>query len=134
MFVFSHYFTFLRRGYYHNLPLWKKGMESVKAPVFFSDVASGMMNVVKDPEAKGQIYEFYGPEKFLFADLIDWMHHKTWRDEYDWGYRRDDLRFSPVAIGKILLSEYLPIGRKWMGNTTIDKIERVSQRTSCYKN
>jgi NADH dehydrogenase (ubiquinone) 1 alpha subcomplex subunit 9 len=55
-----YYFSWGRWGLKKRLPLWKRGEETVKAPVYFSDLASGILNSLSDPEAKGQIYEAYG--------------------------------------------------------------------------
>lgn len=40
--------------------LYKKGEETVKQPVFASDVASAIVAACKDPDAMGKIYQAVG--------------------------------------------------------------------------
>ena len=42
------------------LPLWKCGTQTIKMPVFCSDVASGVVNAIQDPEATGKTFECIG--------------------------------------------------------------------------
>lgn len=55
------------RMYAHNwrhqlrgVPLWKNGTETIKQPVFVSDVAQAIVNAAKDPDTAGQIYQAVG--------------------------------------------------------------------------
>lgn len=43
-----------------GMPLWKKGEQTVKQPVFVSDVASGILNIVRNSDTNGQIYQAIG--------------------------------------------------------------------------
>ena len=45
------------------MPLFLKGKYTVKQPVFHSDVVTGIMNSLYDPDAVGQTYEAVGPER-----------------------------------------------------------------------
>jgi len=129
-FIF-YYFSRARWGQYNSsrrhLALWKAGLETVKAPVHLSDVASGIFNCLTDPDAKGQIYEVYGPHTYRLCDLIDWMCAVTSRDADWFSYKRIDLRFAPVTWMKALFfGHMIPIGTQWLGNNTVDKLERTS--------
>jgi NADH dehydrogenase (ubiquinone) 1 alpha subcomplex subunit 9 len=42
------------------VPLWQKGEQTVKQPVFVSDVATAIVNAVKDPDAVGKTYQAVG--------------------------------------------------------------------------
>lgn len=42
------------------VPLWQKGEQTVKQPVFVSDVAAAIVNAVKDPDATGKTYQAVG--------------------------------------------------------------------------
>ena len=42
------------------LPLWKRGTQTVKMPVFCSDVAAGVIAAIQDPEAAGKTFECVG--------------------------------------------------------------------------
>lgn len=44
------------RRQFHALPMWKKGEETFKQPVFVSDVAAGIVAAVKDPYVAGNVY------------------------------------------------------------------------------
>ena len=109
-----------------HVPLWRKGEHTLKAPLHCSDMASGIMACLQDPNALGATYEFYGPQQFLLSELVDWMHYKSGRD-YDWGYRRTDLRFSPLPFIKAFVNQNLPLGTRFFGRATLDKLERVSE-------
>jgi NADH dehydrogenase (ubiquinone) 1 alpha subcomplex subunit 9 len=43
-----------------GVPLWRKGEQTVKQPVFVSDVAIAIVNAVKDPDAVGKTYQAVG--------------------------------------------------------------------------
>ena len=43
-----------------GLPLWKKGEETVKQPVFVSDVAQGIVTAARDSDTDGQVYQAAG--------------------------------------------------------------------------
>ncbi|XP_029644047.1 NADH dehydrogenase [ubiquinone] 1 alpha subcomplex subunit 9, mitochondrial [Octopus sinensis] len=90
-----------RRGRGH-LPLWKKGTETIKAPVFVSDVAEGIMNAIKDPASIGQTYEAIGPNRYYLSDLMDYFYNiLRWR-----GYKR--IPISPVFLAKVWAFSYMP--------------------------
>lgn len=55
-----YYFSMGRMQYRTYLPLWKKGEETVKAPMYYSDLGQGIVNSITNPNAKGNIYEAYG--------------------------------------------------------------------------
>lgn len=104
--------------------LWKRGEETIKAPLHVSDLGSGIMNSLEDPFAKGVIYEAFGPHRYLMSDLMDWMALQARMDAVDYGYRRRDLRLTPSVWIKTLLTQNL-IGIKYFGGNTLDKLERV---------
>lgn len=55
----TYYASFWRRqGRF--MPLWKKGEETVKQPVFASDVAQGILNAARDPDTNGRTYQAVG--------------------------------------------------------------------------
>ncbi len=58
---YSNLFSFGRCGLERGtFPFWKKGEDTIKAPLHFSDLASGIMNAIDDPTTKGEIFEAYG--------------------------------------------------------------------------
>jgi NADH dehydrogenase (ubiquinone) 1 alpha subcomplex subunit 9 len=42
------------------LTLYKAGLETIKQPVFVSDVAQGIINAARDPDTRCQIYQAVG--------------------------------------------------------------------------
>lgn len=47
------------------MPLWKKGEATIKQPVFVSDLVSGIMAAIKDPDTAGKIYQAVGYQSKL---------------------------------------------------------------------
>ena len=45
------------------LTLTLQGELTMKQPIFHSDLATGIMNSLHDPEAVGQTYEAMGPQR-----------------------------------------------------------------------
>lgn len=43
-----------------GLPLWKKGEQTIKQPVFFSDVAQGILYAARNVDTNGQTYQAVG--------------------------------------------------------------------------
>lgn len=43
-----------------GLPLWKKGENTIKQPVFSSDVAQAIVNAARDPDTAGKTYQAVG--------------------------------------------------------------------------
>ncbi|OWF54190.1 NADH dehydrogenase [ubiquinone] 1 alpha subcomplex subunit 9, mitochondrial-like [Mizuhopecten yessoensis] len=73
---------FLRKFYYiglgkrceYKIKLWKQGKETIKMPVFGSDVVDGVISALGKPEARGQIYEALGPESYFLHDLVKFFY------------------------------------------------------------
>ncbi|KAI5641955.1 3-beta hydroxysteroid dehydrogenase/isomerase family domain-containing protein [Phthorimaea operculella] len=82
------------------LPIYAAGLKTVKAPVYVSDVAQGIINAVKDNDTRCQTYQAVGPKKYLLADLVDWIF-KLMRKDEKWGYWRYDMKYDPVLPLKI---------------------------------
>ncbi len=109
-----------------GMSLWKKGTETMRSPLFVEDLTSGIMAALDDPGTRGMIFEAMGPEKFLQADLCDWMHEVMHKDPEDWGYRRMDLRFDPFTFGKSVAGTLFPFGfsLKYFKSPTLERLER----------
>lgn len=121
----SYYNQSGRYSYRNKLPLWKSGNATVKQPLHAYDLVSGIMSAVNDPTTVGKIYEAYGPDRILLADLMDWMHDVMDKYNEDWEYRRVDLRFHFAPVLKSLIVQSLPMGQKWLRALTLDKLERT---------
>lgn len=46
--------------YFRGIPLWNKGENTVKQPIWVGDVAAGITAIVKDPDTSGKTYQFVG--------------------------------------------------------------------------
>jgi len=107
-----------------HMAFWNKGESTVRSPLWVQDLTTGIMNALDDPSTKGMTIEAMGPERFLQADLIDWMHEVMYKDPYLYEWRRLNMLFSPVTIGKAIAMSFLPIGNKWMRSPTLERLER----------
>ena len=110
---------------FHKLALWKKGQATLKSPLWVSDLTSGIMAALEDPSTKGQIYDAMGPETYVLADLLDWMHDVMDKDEEDFGYVRQELMLSPSTFLKAGLCQFAPLGQKYYRAATLERLERV---------
>uniref|UniRef100_A0A4X1UP33 NADH dehydrogenase [ubiquinone] 1 alpha subcomplex subunit 9, mitochondrial n=1 Tax=Sus scrofa TaxID=9823 RepID=A0A4X1UP33_PIG len=55
---FLNYFASMR--WFGGVPLISLGKETVKQPVYIVDVSKGIINAIKDPDAKGKTFAFVG--------------------------------------------------------------------------
>jgi NADH dehydrogenase (ubiquinone) 1 alpha subcomplex subunit 9 len=110
---FLRYYSHVWRRMFRYMPMWKKGEATVKQPVFSSDVAQGIINAIRDPDAVGKVFQAVGPRRYQLAELVDWFHRVMRKDE-NWGYVRYDLRFDPTFKLKVALTEAIcpafPVG------------------------
>ncbi len=65
--------------------------------------------------------------RYLASDLFDWMAEATNRDPTDYNYRRTELRLSPYVWWKTLFFQTIPVGNKFMGTHTLERLERVRE-------
>jgi len=56
------------------VPLWKMGTETIKQPVFCSDVAQGVVRALGDPDAVGRTYDCVGPKSYYLSELVDYFY------------------------------------------------------------
>ncbi|XP_021103709.1 NADH dehydrogenase [ubiquinone] 1 alpha subcomplex subunit 9, mitochondrial isoform X2 [Heterocephalus glaber] len=65
---------FANMRYFVGLPLISLGLKTVKQPVYVVDVAAGIVNAIKDPDAKGKTFAFAGPSRYLLFDLMQYIY------------------------------------------------------------
>lgn len=63
---FLTYYANLWRRQATGMPLWKKGEQTIKQPVFVSDVANGILSIARNPDTNGQTYQAIGLIQFLY--------------------------------------------------------------------
>jgi len=101
---FMRYYAHFWRRTFQWLPLWHRGEKTIKQPVHVSDVAQGVINALRDPESAGKTYDIVGPNRYQLSELVDYFFRVMRRDE-EWGYRRTDLRWSPLFKLRVTLTE-----------------------------
>lgn len=110
---FLRYYIHNWRRQLHYMPLWENGEKTIKQPLFVSDLASGIVNAIKDPDSAGKIYQAVGPKRYLLSELVDWFY-RVMRKDKEWGYYRYDMKYDPIFKMKITLTQKLcpswPIG------------------------
>ncbi|XP_049865328.1 NADH dehydrogenase [ubiquinone] 1 alpha subcomplex subunit 9, mitochondrial [Pectinophora gossypiella] len=106
------------------LPLYKNGLETIKQPVFVSDVAQGIINAIRDVDTRCQTYQAIGPKRYLLADLVDWFFKLMRRDE-KWGYYRYDMKWDPVFPFKLAFINMISPAYPW-GGVHWEAIEKES--------
>jgi len=119
-----YYRNWWRRGFKWQMPLWKRGLYSVKSPITYSCVTDAILAACDDPAFKGKIYEATGPERYLLHDLIEYMATIL---DLDWasnGFKINDLRLMPLPFVKAFVSQTAPFGQKMFSGATIEKLER----------
>lgn len=62
---FLRYYAHTWRRQIRGMPMWAKGEKTIKQPVYCSDVAQGIVNAMKDPEANGKTYQAVGYDMFF---------------------------------------------------------------------
>lgn len=110
------------RRQFRGMPLWYNGERTEKQPVFVSDLAQGIVNAIKDPDAVGKTYQAVGPRRYKLSELVDWFH-RIMRKGDDWGYKRYDIRWDPLFRMKVHLSEAIQFSHP-IGNLHFERIER----------
>ncbi|ODM93835.1 NADH dehydrogenase [ubiquinone] 1 alpha subcomplex subunit 9, mitochondrial [Orchesella cincta] len=119
---FVKYYAHHWRRFFQWVPLWHRGEKTIKQPVYVSDVAQGVINAIKDPDTAGQTYDLIGPKRYQLGELVDWLFRVMRRDE-EWGYRRTDLRWSPMFQMRISATQ--KFSPSWpIAYLNWDKIER----------
>jgi len=56
-----------------SLPLWKKGFQTVKRPVYVADVAAGIAAVARGSGMEGKTIECVGNESYYLYDICDYI-------------------------------------------------------------
>ncbi|XP_032329082.1 NADH dehydrogenase [ubiquinone] 1 alpha subcomplex subunit 9, mitochondrial [Camelus ferus] len=68
---FLNYFANIR--WFGGVPLIALGKKTVKQPVYVVDVAKGIINAIKDPDARGKSFAFVGPSRYVLFDLVQYI-------------------------------------------------------------
>jgi NADH dehydrogenase (ubiquinone) 1 alpha subcomplex subunit 9 len=71
---FIRYYASGWRRTFGTVPLWKRGTNTIKRPVFCFNVAEGIINSLNESSAVGGTYECVGPHSYYLSDLIDYFY------------------------------------------------------------
>jgi len=119
-----YYRNWWRRGLRWQVPLWKKGLYTVKSPITYSSVTDAILAAIDNPAHKGQIYEATGGERYLLHDLIEYMYTILDIDYAANMHKINDLRLMPVPFIKAFVNQNLPFGQTASSGSTLEKLER----------
>ncbi|XP_004279068.1 NADH dehydrogenase [ubiquinone] 1 alpha subcomplex subunit 9, mitochondrial isoform X2 [Orcinus orca] len=110
---FLNYFASIR--WFGGVPLISLGKKTVKQPVYIVDVTKGIVNAIKDPDARGKTFAFVGPSRYVLFDLVQYIFAVAHRPFLAYPLPHFVYRW----LGRLFeISPFEP----W---TTRDKVERV---------
>ncbi|XP_070309251.1 NADH dehydrogenase [ubiquinone] 1 alpha subcomplex subunit 9, mitochondrial isoform X2 [Odocoileus virginianus] len=110
---FLNYFANIR--WFGGVPLISLGKKTVKQPVYIVDVTKGIINAIKDPDARGKTFAFVGPNRYLLFDLVQYIFAVAHRPFLPYPLPHFAYRW----VGRLFeISPFEP----W---TTRDKVERI---------
>ncbi|XP_075408304.1 NADH dehydrogenase [ubiquinone] 1 alpha subcomplex subunit 9, mitochondrial [Tenrec ecaudatus] len=110
---FLNYFANIR--WFGGVPLISLGLKTEKQPVYVADVSKGIINAIKDPDAKGKDFAFTGPNRYLLLDLIQYIFATAHRLFLPYPLPH----FAYLLVARLFeMSPFEP----W---TTRDKVERI---------
>ncbi|KAM5263405.1 NADH dehydrogenase [ubiquinone] 1 alpha subcomplex subunit 9, mitochondrial [Ctenodactylus gundi] len=98
-----------------GVPLISLGKKTMKQPVYVVDVSKGIINALKEPDARGKTFAFVGPNQYVLLDLVRYIIAVTYRPYFPYPIPRFAYRF----VARLFeMSPFEP----W---TTRDKVERI---------
>jgi len=108
------------------LSLFGRGELTMKQPIFHSDLATGIMNSLHDPEAVGQTYEAMGPQRLTQHDLITYMYDCATRNKELGNFGIKELMLDPKTLLKSAIFERFPLFgmNNVLHGNTLDRLER----------
>ncbi|MBZ3889730.1 NADH dehydrogenase [ubiquinone] 1 alpha subcomplex subunit 9, mitochondrial [Sciurus carolinensis] len=110
---FLNHFANIR--WFGGVPLISLGRKTEKQPVYVSDVSKGIINTIKDPDARGKTFAFVGPNRYLLFDLVQYIFAMAHRPFLPYPVPR----FAYRLIARLFeINPFEP----W---TTRDKVERM---------
>ncbi|ESO06944.1 hypothetical protein HELRODRAFT_98836 [Helobdella robusta] len=96
------------------MPLWKGGEQTIKRPVYFGDIAEGIVSAALDCSTAGKTYDCVGPHSYKLSELIDYFY-RCMRFE---NFKR--IYLSPLFLMKVKMMNYAPSNPI----LNVDKLER----------
>jgi len=111
-----------------GVALYGKGELTVKQPIWYRDLATGIMNSLYDPAAIGQTYEAVGPERVIQADLLRYMYEiANWREDNNAFDGFHELLFAPYTLGRAWALNKFGLGNLlWYHQQSLERLERDS--------
>ncbi|GFT00364.1 NADH dehydrogenase 1 alpha subcomplex subunit 9, mitochondrial [Nephila pilipes] len=103
---FINYYMGQIRRTWRMMSLWNRGIGIIKQPVYYSDVAKGILKAMLDPAAAGHTFQAVGPHRYELSELMDWFHRITMRTQERY-YYRVDIRFDLTFWARLILCEMI---------------------------
>lgn len=100
---FLRYYVHPRRHSWRFISAWKRGEETVKQPVYVSDVSKGIIRATFDSDTAGKTYQAVGPHRYKLGELLDWFHRILLKEHET--YKRVDSQYDPIIWAKIIMTE-----------------------------
>jgi len=121
----DHYLRYLcsgwRRCYFGYFPYWKKGEQTIKAPVSIHDIATAVMHAFRSKHSYGETYQCAGPEFYRMDVLIDYLLECT---NFHTTHKRVDLFLHPHAWNLLMFCNYMELLFLNRPQYTWEKFER----------
>lgn len=112
-----------RRCYFGTFPYWKKGEQTIKAPISVHDIATAVIHSFRSKHISGETFQCTGPEFYRMDVLIDYLLEAT---NYHTTHRRVDLFMHPPSWGLLLFCNYMELLFLNRPQYTWEKFERDS--------
>lgn len=133
----NHWFSIFRKNMSKGLPLFGKGELTVKQPVHMSDLVTGIMNSLYDPQAIGETYEGLGAQRLTQAELLTYMYGCTTRTQEEGTFKITELMLDPATFVRAFLIGKSPFGTvNTFHQYGLDRLERdsISDNSEGYPN
>lgn len=102
---FLRYYASSLRHSWRFISAWKRGDETIKQPVYVSDIAKGIVRATFDADTAGKTYQAVGPHRYQLGELLDWFHRILLTDHET--YKRIDSRYDPMIWIKLFTVELM---------------------------
>jgi len=112
-----------RRSVYGVFPYWKKGEQTIKAPISVHDIATAVMHAYNSKHSAGQTYQCVGPEFYRMDQVIDYLLETCNRHTT---HKRCDLLRDPRCLPMWMYCNYMEVLFLNRPQYTWDKFERES--------
>lgn len=112
-----------RRCHFGYFPYWKKGEQTIKAPISVHDIATAVMHAFKSKHISGETFQCAGPHFYRMDGMIDYLLEAT---NFHTTHKRVDLFLHPHAWNLLMFCNYMELLFLNRPQYTWEKFERDS--------